>query len=54
LYDGQTGELLAYTLIAKGKKLGRVFDRQQQRATSTSVFDDANSYIDTRMADDRK
>jgi len=55
LYDGQTGEMLAFARREKGKKSGMVFDKQHQVTTDNNAFyDDASAFIDKMMADDRK
>jgi hypothetical protein len=55
LYDGQTKEMLAFARIEKGKKVGMVFDKQHRTTNLDNAgWDDANAYIDTMMADDRK
>jgi hypothetical protein len=55
LYDGQTNEVLASAWQKKGKLSGMVFDKEHKITTlENSGFDDANSYIDDMMADDRK
>jgi hypothetical protein len=56
LYDGQTKEMLANANIEKGgKKHGMVFDQQHQtRTLENAGWDDANSYINAMMLDDRR
>ena len=47
LFDGQTGEVLAYTEVKDGEKSAAVAGRK-------AGWDDASKYIDGLMADDRK
>ncbi len=55
LYDGQTGEMLASAKLERGEKSGMVFDKQHNATNLTNAgWDDASSYIDAKMADDRK
>jgi hypothetical protein len=54
LYDGQTNEMLAWSRLERGKKGGMVFDRQHQTTSMDNAgWDDANDYINEKMADDR-
>ncbi len=48
LYDGQTGEMLAWSRSTRGKKTGFVV------GPGAGGFDAANTKIDDLMADDRK
>ena len=52
LYDLQTGELLAFAQIEKGKKVGMVFNRVSNYRDDTG-FSDSNEYIDKIMQEDR-
>jgi hypothetical protein len=55
LYDGQTGEMLAFIRTENGQRSGMVFDRAHQTTTDANAgWDDARDYIDAMMADDRK
>lgn len=55
LFDGQTKEMLAFARIQKGQKVGMVYDKQYRRTTPDNAgWDDAISYIDAMMADDRR
>jgi len=55
LFDGQTKEMLAFSRIDKGKKVGMVYDRQHiSKSLENAGWDDANAYIDKMMADDRR
>jgi hypothetical protein len=56
LYDGQTGEGLAFTNVDKdGKFSGIVLDQSHRMDTrANNGWDDATKYIDAMMADDRK
>jgi len=50
LYDGNTGELLAFAEIRDGQKSGRVFDLTHATATfANDGWDDAISYIRQKM-----
>jgi hypothetical protein len=49
LYDGQTGEMLAWSQIKKGVKTGFV-----DFSSGADGFDAANTKIEALMADDRK
>jgi len=54
IYDGQTDDLLAFTRIENGKKVGMVFDPEHDRTTDDNLgWDDANAYIDEMMLDKR-
>lgn len=60
LYDGQTGEMLASIRNdRRNSKWGMVYDHQHKSPIpvpydATVLYDDALSYIDSKMADDRK
>jgi hypothetical protein len=47
LFDGQTGEMLAYTDVRDGEKSAAIGDKR-------AGWDEVSQYIDTMMADDRK
>jgi hypothetical protein len=47
LFDGQTGEMLAYTEVRDGEKSAAIGDKR-------AGWDEVSQYIDTMMADDRK
>lgn len=54
LYDGQTGELLAFTKIEHGKRTGISFERLDVVGTNDSAdpdFDSVNAIIDAAMND---
>jgi hypothetical protein len=55
LYDGQTKELLAYTINNNGHRSGEIHDRQHQTTRPEQNFgwDNATAYIDKMMAEDR-
>jgi len=47
LFDGQTGEMLAFARIERGQKVGMVFDRQHRVTTRDNAgWDDANAYLE--------
>ncbi|MGA2114219.1 MAG: hypothetical protein ABSH56_05655 [Bryobacteraceae bacterium] len=50
LYDGQTGEMLAWTKVDMGAQTGWVMNS----SVSTNDFGAATTKIDALMADDRK
>ena len=55
--DGQTDDVLAFTKIENGQKVGIVNDRQHQRPANLGPnlgWDDANEYMDQMMFDDRR
>jgi hypothetical protein len=56
LFDGQTGEVLAFANVEKKwQKSGKVFDKQHDTTNLNNAgWDDANDYIDAKMADDRE
>jgi hypothetical protein len=55
IYDGQTDDLLAFTQIKNGKKVGMVFDREHRNKTSDNLgWDDASASVDEMMLDKRK
>jgi hypothetical protein len=55
LYDGETRELLAFAQIQNGKKSGKVFDLHHPTTSFENAgWDDANEYIYTMMAGDRR
>jgi len=52
VYDGQIDDLLAFSKIENGKKVGMVFDHSHQTAIDSNLgFDDANRYMDWVMKD---
>jgi hypothetical protein len=54
LYDGQIDDMLAFSKIENGKKVGMVFDHSHQKTTDTNLgFDDANSYMDGMLEERR-
>jgi hypothetical protein len=53
LYDGQTGELLAFSRSEKGQKTSHIFLPQDSKDSTGDPFWDANNIIDKLMADDR-
>jgi hypothetical protein len=52
LYDLQTGEVLAFSKVEKGKTVGMVFGRLSDFRDDVG-FSDANEYIDKIMKEDR-
>lgn len=55
LYDAQTRDLLASSSIDQDKRNGSVFEAgRPYMADGNARFDDANDYINNKMADDRK
>jgi hypothetical protein len=61
IYDGQTGELLAFRSAQEDcpdgpdcKKLGSVFDNHHETSVGRTLYEDASDYIDGLMDDDRK
>lgn len=54
VYDGQTDDLLAFTQIKNGKKMGMVSDPDHRKTTDENLgWDDATRYMDELMADKR-
>jgi hypothetical protein len=54
LYDMQIEDLLAFTKVENGKKVGMVFDHSHQATSMTNLgWDDAGAYIDQMMEDKR-
>jgi len=54
VYDGQTDDLLAFTQIKNGKKMGMVSDPDHRKTTDENLgWDDATRYMDKLMADKR-
>ena len=54
VYDGQIDDLLAFSKIENGKKVGMVFDHSHQTTLDNNLgFDDANKYMDGMMEDRR-
>ena len=56
LFDGQTGEMLAYFKLEKGVSSGMVYDRQHQTTKTLDAdgYDDAQAYIDKLMQENRE
>jgi len=55
LYDGQTGETLAYARTEHGKKSGMVFDGSLPDGQDPDRFwNHATDFINGKMQDDRK
>jgi hypothetical protein len=52
LFDGQTGEILAFAKIEKGERVGMIFGRISDMRNDLG-FSDANEYIDRMMKEDR-
>ena len=55
LYDAQTKDILASAFIDGDKRHGQVFEAGRKYISDADgSYDDANDYIDAKMADDRK
>lgn len=56
VYDLQIDELLAFTKVENGKKVGMVFDEQHPRRwlEEDLGWNDANAYMDALMKDTKK
>ena len=53
LYDGQTGEMLAFTRSEKGHKSSNIVLPHDSKNSTGDLFWEANKIIDEMMADDR-
>ncbi len=53
LFDGQTGDLLAFTTSKKGQKTSNIFLPHDSKDSTGDLFWDASNIIDKMMADDR-
>jgi hypothetical protein len=52
VYDAQIDDLVAFTKIDNGKKVGMVFDHKHQTTTDKNLgWDDADAYMDQIMED---
>lgn len=50
VYDAQTDDLLSFTKIENGQKVGMVFDPDHRTTADNNLgFDDANTYMDQKM-----
>jgi hypothetical protein len=50
VYDAQTDDLLSFTKIENGQKVGIVFDHDHRTTTNDNLgYDDANAYMDEKM-----